>query len=145
MYKLAEINVGRMLAPLGDPVMAGSAQLEAVNALADARPGFGWRLQRQEGDAPSVRVFDDPTPPRQRLGLVVARRPLPPRAGAAGPCEVVRADDRAAPRHVVDTGGTVPSVEDAAERLLFLRNTARRRSSLRSAGDLRRLRPTPFA
>jgi hypothetical protein len=50
-----------------------------------------------------------------------------------------------APRHVVDTGGTVPSVEDAAERLLFLRNTARRRSSLRSAGDLRRLRPTPFA
>jgi hypothetical protein len=62
MYKLAQINVGRMLAPLGAPVMAGFvAQLEAVNAVADARPGFAGRLQRQEGDATSVRVFDDPT------------------------------------------------------------------------------------
>ena len=35
------------------------ARLEAVNALADASPGFVWRLQSDEGDATSIRAFDD--------------------------------------------------------------------------------------
>jgi hypothetical protein len=33
--------------------------LEPVNALADASPGFVWRLQTDEGDATSIRPFDD--------------------------------------------------------------------------------------
>ncbi len=33
--------------------------LEPVNALADACPGFVWRLQTEEGDATALRVFDD--------------------------------------------------------------------------------------
>jgi hypothetical protein len=60
MYQLAQINVAQMKAPLDDPVMAGFvAWLEIVNAIADGSPGFVWRLQTAEGDATSLRVFDD--------------------------------------------------------------------------------------
>jgi hypothetical protein len=31
-----------------------------VNALADAAPGFVWRLQTEDGDATAVRIWDDP-------------------------------------------------------------------------------------
>src|SRR5689334_3241316 len=60
MYYLAQVNIARMLAPLGDPLMAGFvAQLETVNALADASPGFVWRLQTEDGDATAIRAYDD--------------------------------------------------------------------------------------
>ncbi len=59
-FHLAQLNIGRMRAPLGDPVMAGfEARLEEINALADRSPGFVWRLQSEEGDATSIRAFDD--------------------------------------------------------------------------------------
>ena len=59
-YHLAQINIARMLAPLDDPIMAGFVeQLDAVNTLADNSPGFIWRLQTPEGDATSVRPYDD--------------------------------------------------------------------------------------
>ena len=35
------------------------ALLEPVNALADRSPGFVWRLQTDEGDATSIRPFED--------------------------------------------------------------------------------------
>jgi heme-degrading monooxygenase HmoA len=60
MYQLAEINIGRMLAPLDDPLMAGFVEkLEEINALADRSPGFVWRLQSDEGDATSIRPYED--------------------------------------------------------------------------------------
>lgn len=34
--------------------------LDPVNALADASPGFIWRLQDESGDATSIQAFDDP-------------------------------------------------------------------------------------
>jgi hypothetical protein len=59
-YHLAQINIARMLAPIEDPIMAEFvAQLPPVNALADASPGFVWRLQTEEGDATSLKVYDD--------------------------------------------------------------------------------------
>jgi hypothetical protein len=61
-FRLAQINVARMLAPLDSPVMAGFvAELDRINALADAAPGFVWRLQGPGGDATSLPAFDDPT------------------------------------------------------------------------------------
>jgi hypothetical protein len=49
-----------MLAPIDDPLMAEFvAQLAPVNALADASPGFVWRLQTDTGDATSLKVYDD--------------------------------------------------------------------------------------
>ena len=60
-HHLAQINIARMVAPLDDPAMADFvAQLADVNALADRSPGFVWRLQSEEGDSTSIRVFDDP-------------------------------------------------------------------------------------
>ena len=35
------------------------AGLEPVNALADAAPGFVWRLQTDDGDATAIRPYDD--------------------------------------------------------------------------------------
>jgi uncharacterized protein DUF3291 len=52
--------VARALGPTDGPVMAGfMALLEPVNAVADAAPGFVWRLQTGDGDATSIRVGDD--------------------------------------------------------------------------------------
>lgn len=57
---LAQINIGRLKAPLDDPSMAGFvSRLDEINALADRTPGFVWRLQTEEGNATSLRPFDD--------------------------------------------------------------------------------------
>jgi hypothetical protein len=59
-YHLAQINIARMVAPLDDPLMAGFvAQLDVINAVADASPGFVWRLQTDEGNATAINAFDD--------------------------------------------------------------------------------------
>src|SRR5258708_487401 len=59
-YHLAQINIGRMLAPLINPIMAGfGEQLNVINALADNSPGFVWRLQTLEGDATALRPYED--------------------------------------------------------------------------------------
>ena len=59
-FHLAQINVARLLAALDSPLISEFvANLESVNALADASPGFVWRLQAEGGDATSIRVFDD--------------------------------------------------------------------------------------
>ncbi len=59
-WHLAQLNIGRMLAPIDDPLVAEFvALLEPINALADAAPGFVWRLQTEEGDATSIHLFED--------------------------------------------------------------------------------------
>ena len=59
-FQLAQVNVARLLAPLDDARTAGFvANLEPINALADASPGFVWRLQSERGDATSIRILDD--------------------------------------------------------------------------------------
>jgi hypothetical protein len=58
---VAQVNVARALAPLDAPLLADFvAALAPVNALADAAPGFVWRLQTEDGDATAVRIDDDP-------------------------------------------------------------------------------------
>jgi len=57
-YVLAQVNIGRMLEPLESPLLADFvAALEPVNAVADAAPGFIWRLQTEDGNATSVQAF----------------------------------------------------------------------------------------
>jgi heme-degrading monooxygenase HmoA len=57
---LAQLNVARMRAPLDDPSMADFVDnLERINKLGDASPGFVWRLQDDDGAATSYRPFDD--------------------------------------------------------------------------------------
>ena len=57
-YHIAQVNIGRIKAPLDDPIMAGfMARLDDINALADRSPGFVWRLQTDEGNATYFRPY----------------------------------------------------------------------------------------
>jgi hypothetical protein len=59
-YELAQLNIGIIKGPMDSPLMADFANnLERINALAEASPGFVWRLQTEEGDATSIRPFGD--------------------------------------------------------------------------------------
>jgi hypothetical protein len=59
-YHVAQINVGLPLEPLDSARLADFvAALDPVNALADAAPGFVWRLQTEDGNATAIRVLDD--------------------------------------------------------------------------------------
>lgn len=59
-HHLAQVNIGRMVAPLEDPKMATFvAALPVINALADRSPGFIWRYQTDLGNATSLRPYGD--------------------------------------------------------------------------------------
>jgi len=59
-YHLSQVNIAKMLADVDDPIMKDFVDnLEGVNGIADSSPGFVWRLETDEGDATSMRVFDD--------------------------------------------------------------------------------------
>lgn len=59
-YHLAQLNVARAKTPLDAPEMADfMALLDPVNELADHSPGFVWRLEDEDGNATSIRAFDD--------------------------------------------------------------------------------------
>lgn len=59
-YHLAQLNIATVLAPLDSPQLAGFvANLERINALAEASAGFIWRLQDEAGDATAIRPFGD--------------------------------------------------------------------------------------
>ena len=59
-YQLAQVNIALPVEPLtSDRLAEFVALLEPVNALADAAPGFVWRLQTEDGDATAVRAFGD--------------------------------------------------------------------------------------
>jgi heme-degrading monooxygenase HmoA len=59
-YHIAQVNIGRVRAPLEDPVMAGFVnRLDEINALADNCPGFVWRLQTPAGNATYLRPYEE--------------------------------------------------------------------------------------
>lgn len=60
-WQLAQVKVGRLRAPVDDPMIADFKNaLDRINAVADGTPGFVWRLQTEEGNATSLRpVVDD--------------------------------------------------------------------------------------
>lgn len=60
-WHLAQINVGRLVAPHDDSRVTGFfAALDRINALADACPSFVWRLQGEGGNATDIAVTPDP-------------------------------------------------------------------------------------
>ena len=61
-YHLAQVNLGRLRHPLDDERMAEFVEaLEPINELAEASPGFVWRLTGDDGQSSSyVEVSDDP-------------------------------------------------------------------------------------
>jgi hypothetical protein len=126
-FRLAQANVARMRAPLDDPLMEGfRSQLEAINAIADESPGFVWRLQTAEGDATSIRAFDD-----ERIlfnmsvwDSIEALHAYVYRSGHVGPLRNRREwfEPSEGPSLVLwwIPEGHVPTVEEAKEKLRLL-------------------------
>jgi hypothetical protein len=58
---LAQLNVGRLRAPLEDPSIDDFRDnLDRINALAEDAPGFVWRLKDDDtGNATSIKLFED--------------------------------------------------------------------------------------
>lgn len=70
-HHLAQLNIGRFRGPIDAPVMAEfAAALDAMNLLAEASPGFVWRLKGEgSNDATGVRAF--PADPLLAVNLSV--------------------------------------------------------------------------
>jgi len=60
-YHLAQINVARLIAPIDDPRIADFvAQLDSINAIAEASSDFVWRLQSESGNSTDIAYNHDP-------------------------------------------------------------------------------------
>jgi hypothetical protein len=61
-FHLAQINVGRLRAPVDHPMIADfKNNLDRINALADGMPGFVWRLVGEGNNATDIQPrADDP-------------------------------------------------------------------------------------
>ena len=60
-WHIREPNVARLRQPIDAPETADFvANLDPVNAMANAVPGFVWRLQDDSGNATSIHTNDDP-------------------------------------------------------------------------------------
>ena len=61
-YELAQLNIAVAKYPLDSPLMAPFMDnLDRINALAEASPGFVWRLQDDAGNATALRPFGEET------------------------------------------------------------------------------------
>ena len=58
-WHLAQLNIARSVEPLDSPTLAGFMEaLDPINAIADAAPGFVWRLETEAGNATALKPFD---------------------------------------------------------------------------------------
>jgi hypothetical protein len=73
-FHLAEINIGRLRAPVSDPSIADFvANLDRINALADGSPGFIWRLTGEGDNATDIQP--DANDPLMALNMSVWESP----------------------------------------------------------------------
>lgn len=60
-YQLAQLNVAALKAPIDSPELKDFVDnLDRINALADAAPGFAWRLVGDGNDATALRPLGEP-------------------------------------------------------------------------------------
>jgi hypothetical protein len=60
-WHIAQMNVGTVRYPTDDPRIADFMnRLDEINALADASPGFIWRLQSEQGNATDIILTQNP-------------------------------------------------------------------------------------
>jgi hypothetical protein len=127
-FHVAQLNIARLIEPLESPRLAGFVELlPVVNGLADAAPGFVWRLVDEDGgDATHLRPFG----PDYIVNLTVwesvdALREFVYRSGHIEPLR-----RRREWFHVADQpyavlwwvpAGHIPTVDEAAHRLARLR------------------------
>lgn len=126
-YQLAQLNIASMKEPLESPGMADFvANLERINALAEASPGFVWRLQDEAGDATAIRPFGEEV--LVNLSLWRDVEALKGYVYKSAHAEILKRRNewftRMGEAHMVlwwVPAGHLPSVSEAAERLRLLR------------------------
>ena len=60
-HQLAQVNIGRLRAPIDHPSIKDFADnLDPVNAIAEASPGFVWRLTGEGNNATDLAPYEDP-------------------------------------------------------------------------------------
>jgi hypothetical protein len=151
-FHLAQVNVARLAAPLDSPQLADFvANLQPINAIADASPGFVWRLQTEAGDATALRILGDDWlivnmsvwESLEALRYYVYRSPH---------ADVLRRRQewfqRLLEHHLAlwwIEAGTLPTLSEASERLLTLRaeGPTEHAFTLKEPYPLRRQAPTP--
>jgi heme-degrading monooxygenase HmoA len=73
-YHLAQVNIGRFIKQPVDPANADFMEaLDHVNALAEASPGFIWRLKGEGNNATDIRPSD--ADPRLAINMSVWESP----------------------------------------------------------------------
>lgn len=126
-YHLAQLNIAQLKAPLDSPQLADFvANLERINALAEAAPGYVWRLQDEAGDATAIRPFGDEVLVNMSLWRDV--QSLSDYVYKSAHTEMLKRRrewfDKVEQAHQVlwwVPAGHRPSVQEAAERLAHLR------------------------
>ena len=126
-YHLAQLNIAKLKYGLDDPELADFiARLDDVNALADESPGFVWRLQTDEGDATAIDFFGSDYLVNMSVWQDVES--LRDYAFRSAHKEVLARRhewfDRMEDAYAVlwwIPAGTIPTIEEASERLESLR------------------------
>jgi hypothetical protein len=126
-YHLAQLNIAAMREPLESPGMADFvANLERINALAEASPGYVWRLQDEAGDATALRPFGEDVLVNMSVWADV--QSLSDYVYKSAHTEMLKRRrewfDKLEQAHMVlwwVPAGHRPSVEEAAERLAHFR------------------------
>lgn len=125
---MAQLNVGRLRAPMDDPLIEDfRTNLDPVNALAEASPGYVWRLHDDSGNATGITAFDDEL---EILNLTVweSIEALADFTYRSGHVEFLRRRRQFFEASTEPTlclwwvpEGTIPTVDDALARLAHLR------------------------
>lgn len=123
---VAQLNTAIMVAPPDDPRVAGFMEaLDEINAIADATPGFVWRLQTDDGNATGIQVFPNPL---HLVNMSVWKSVESLRDYVYGSAHVdffrrraewFEADDRMLALWHVEPG-TIPELDEAVRRSEFL-------------------------
>ena len=129
--QLAQLNIARAIAPLDSAELQPFMDaIDGVNAVADAAPGFVWRLEEDDDEHPGatgIRAYDDPWL-IVNLSVWESREALWDFAYGGDHLDVMRRRREwfsALPEsHLVlwwVPAGTIPTVEEAVTRLDHLR------------------------
>jgi len=130
-WHLAQLNIGRLRAPTDDPSLAEfMVGLDPINALADATPGFVWRLQTEDGNATAIRPYEGDELMAINLSVWESMEALAGFVYRSDHAAFLRRRsqwfERLAEAYVVlwwIPAGTIPTVDEALARLERLRTS----------------------
>jgi hypothetical protein len=126
-HHLAQINIGRLRAPIDSPEVAEFvANLDRINALAEAQPGFVWRLTGGGNNATDLAIGGDPLL-IPNMSLWTSLEALAAFVYRSGHVEIMRRRREWFERLELSTAiwwvpaGHTPSLAEGLERLELLR------------------------